>query len=141
MLKLILAVLIATASQGAFASYEALKNIHASVNTGFIYATDQALYGKSDHWATPAEFLANGAGDCEDFAIYKSHLLKERGIEHALVYFKKGGVAHIAVIAQIDGQMYLSDINAPLVPISLGNIKAKKMIVAQTERFVERFSS
>ena len=32
------------------------------------YVSDAALYGQTDYWATPMEFIKNG-GDCEDFAI------------------------------------------------------------------------
>ncbi|MGK2942508.1 MAG: transglutaminase-like cysteine peptidase, partial [Immundisolibacter sp.] len=34
-------------------------------------------------WATPVEFLAKGAGDCEDFAIAKYFSLVEMGVSSA----------------------------------------------------------
>ena len=43
------------------------------------YVNDSALYGKSDYWATPMEFVKNG-GDCEDFAITKYVALRALGI-------------------------------------------------------------
>ncbi len=43
------------------------------------YINDSQIYGKSDHWATPIEFLQNG-GDCEDFAITKYVALRALGI-------------------------------------------------------------
>ncbi len=43
------------------------------------YISDQALYGQSDRWATPIEFLKNG-GDCEDFAITKYVALRALGV-------------------------------------------------------------
>ena len=42
------------------------------------YVTDQKNYGRDDHWAEPAAFLANG-GDCEDFAILKFFSLRALG--------------------------------------------------------------
>ncbi|MDS1369972.1 hypothetical protein RJ999_02550 [Aliarcobacter butzleri] len=30
------------------------------------YSSDQKIYGVSDYWATPIEFLARDEGDCED---------------------------------------------------------------------------
>jgi len=42
------------------------------------YVPDEKNYGQADHWATPAEFLANG-GDCEDFAILKMFSLLRLG--------------------------------------------------------------
>jgi len=32
---------------------------------------DRELWGRVDHWSSPLETLAKGAGDCEDFAIAK----------------------------------------------------------------------
>lgn len=43
------------------------------------YVSDSALYGKSDYWATPMEFLKNG-GDCEDYAITKYVALRALGV-------------------------------------------------------------
>ena len=37
------------------------------VNTSYAYLSD----GSIDHWQTPKEFDDRGAGDCEDFAIFK----------------------------------------------------------------------
>ncbi len=43
------------------------------------YINDSEIYGKSDHWATPIEFMKNG-GDCEDFAITKYVALRALGV-------------------------------------------------------------
>lgn len=42
------------------------------------YIQDVANWGKSDHWAAPAEFFAKG-GDCEDYAIAKYFSLRKLG--------------------------------------------------------------
>jgi predicted transglutaminase-like cysteine proteinase len=34
-------------------------------------SADQAAYGQREYWATPEEFLRQGGGDCEDYAIIK----------------------------------------------------------------------
>jgi predicted transglutaminase-like cysteine proteinase len=44
------------------------------------FVNDIELYGVKDYWATPVEFLARGAGDCEDFAIAKFFTLKAMGV-------------------------------------------------------------
>lgn len=44
------------------------------------FADDSALWGVSDHWATPFEFLVKNAGDCEDFAIAKYFSLIHVGV-------------------------------------------------------------
>lgn len=46
----------------------------------FGYLSDGYLWERPDHWASPVEFLARGAGDCEDFAIAKYFALRSLGI-------------------------------------------------------------
>lgn len=41
---------------------------------------DNDKYNADDYWATPKEFLVQGRGDCEDYAIAKYFTLKEVGI-------------------------------------------------------------
>jgi predicted transglutaminase-like cysteine proteinase len=43
------------------------------------YRLDSNVYGVSDYWATPDEFIKN-SGDCEDYAITKLYALKQLGI-------------------------------------------------------------
>ena len=44
------------------------------------YASDQTVYGTSDYWANPYEFLAKDKGDCEDYAIAKYLALEYLGV-------------------------------------------------------------
>ena len=44
-------------------------------------------YNMSDYWATPWEFLAHDAGDCEDYVIAKYFALKYLGIDSKQMYF------------------------------------------------------
>lgn len=43
------------------------------------YRKDQQVYGQLDYWATPKEFVARNAGDCEDYALAKYAVLKTLG--------------------------------------------------------------
>jgi len=55
-----------------------------------------------DHWKIPEQFVADGGGDCEDFAIIVYLILRSHGFEtkiykawnknsaHAICWFKKG---------------------------------------------------
>ena len=43
------------------------------------YKDDKLNNNKSDHWATPKEFLTCGLGDCEDYAIIKYFSLLKLG--------------------------------------------------------------
>jgi predicted transglutaminase-like cysteine proteinase len=52
---------------------------------------DMSVWGQSDYWATPAELIGQGRGDCEDFSIAKYYSLIELGIPVSklrLVYVK-----------------------------------------------------
>lgn len=44
------------------------------------FTDDIKLWGVSNYWATPIEFLGVNAGDCEDFAIAKYFTLLELGV-------------------------------------------------------------
>ncbi|MBU2872368.1 transglutaminase-like cysteine peptidase [Colwellia sp. E2M01] len=44
------------------------------------FTSDIRLWGESNYWATPLEFLGANAGDCEDFAIAKYFTLLELGV-------------------------------------------------------------
>jgi len=44
------------------------------------FIDDIIHWKQEDYWATPAEFLSSGAGDCEDFAISKFYTLIKMGI-------------------------------------------------------------
>ena len=64
--------------------------------------TDLVHWGVEDYWATPSEFLASNAGDCEDYAIAKYFTLKELGVPVSrlrLVYAQtwRAGGAHMVL--------------------------------------------
>lgn len=42
--------------------------------------SDRRMWGQDDYWATPAELLRAGGGDCEDVAVAKYFALRERGV-------------------------------------------------------------
>jgi predicted transglutaminase-like cysteine proteinase len=48
-----------------------LAKVNEFFNRRIAFADDQAVWGKSDFWATPFETIAKGQGDCEDFVIAK----------------------------------------------------------------------
>ncbi len=54
-----------------------------AINKGFNrwpYKYDQELYGVSEYWASPMEFLRR-SGDCEDYSIAKYFALRELGFD------------------------------------------------------------
>ncbi len=75
---------------------------------GFGYHSDLELWKQSDHWATPEEFLARGAGDCEDFAIAKYFALRALGVpdDHmfiAYVYDLSINASHMILVYRRPG--------------------------------------
>lgn len=51
-----------------------LSNVNKSVNT-YTYMSDSKLYGQKDFYASPVDMIRKKAGDCEDFAMMKFHIL------------------------------------------------------------------
>lgn len=81
---------------------EKLALINDFFNQNIKFVDDLNHWGKNDYWATPLEFIASGAGDCEDFSIAKYFSLKEAGIAEdklRLTYVKaiKLGQAHMVL--------------------------------------------
>ena len=86
------------------------------VNTFFNrwqYREDRDVYGKSDVWATPAEFMAN-SGDCEDYAIAKYFTLSalgftDRQLRIMAVINNTSGAGHSVLAANVEGTIYVLD--------------------------------
>jgi predicted transglutaminase-like cysteine proteinase len=62
------------------ADTERLKRVNDFVNRQTLFGEDMAIWGQQDYWATPLETMGKGAGDCEDFAIFKYFSLREAGV-------------------------------------------------------------
>lgn len=63
-----------------------LRLINNWVNARIAFVDDSREYGMADHWATPAQSLGRGRGDCEDYAIAKLGLLRSIGIPASDLY-------------------------------------------------------
>lgn len=89
------------------------RNIDKVLNN-ISYVDDQQNWGKSDYWATPAEFLTRG-GDCEDFAIAKYMALKSLGVpeDHmriTIVHDTVKNIPHaILIVYAEDGPLVLDN--------------------------------
>lgn len=62
---------------------EKLEKVNSFFNDLVEFVDDIDIYGVKDYWATPVEFLARGAGDCEDFAVAKFFTLKTMGVKES----------------------------------------------------------
>ncbi len=61
---------------GTPANLSELDAINRMVNRRIIPMTDQAIYGKVEHWTLPG---ASRKGDCEDYVLLKRRMLMRRG--------------------------------------------------------------
>lgn len=57
-----------------------IRTINSWVNARISYVEDARQYSTADHWATAAQSLTRGRGDCEDYAIAKMQLLRTLGV-------------------------------------------------------------
>ena len=68
-----------------------LAAVNSFFNRRIVFAPDSEVWGVADHWASPLETLAQGRGDCEDYAIAKYFSLLSMGMPVArlrLVYVR-----------------------------------------------------
>ncbi len=68
---------VATAAKGQ-PRLEMLKTVNQYFNR-WPYKIDQELYGVSEFWASPKEFMKR-SGDCEDYSIAKFFILRDLGL-------------------------------------------------------------
>lgn len=83
------------------------------------YRQDDWIYGVTDYWAAPHEFLVN-SGDCEDFAIAKYFSLRQLGFDAAdmqilLVYDVYSGTDHAVLRVSLDDKVYFLDNREDLI--------------------------
>lgn len=87
-----------------------LRAVNRAVNAAVRYQADIAAWGVEDYWATPAETMARGVGDCEDYALLKMAILATLGIPEAqmsivVVKDTARGIGH-AVLAVRQGERF-----------------------------------
>jgi predicted transglutaminase-like cysteine proteinase len=92
------------------------------------FVDDKTHWGKDDYWATPIEFLATNAGDCEDFTIAKYFSLIELGVSA-----DKLRLMYVTATRPRQAHMVLAYYESPkAIPLVLDNIN--KRILPATQR-------
>jgi len=97
-----------------------LSHVNAFYNK-ILPVNDSTKYKVDDHWSTPKEFLINGKGDCEDYAIAKYFTLLETGIPKDKLFLsvvKVKGEANYHMVL-----LYIENKNA--MPLVLDNLSFK----------------
>jgi len=97
---------------------EKLQRVNQFFNQRIEFVDDIYLWGVKDYWATPIEFLARGAGDCEDYSIAKYFTLKELGVSE-----KKMRITYVKALKLRQAHMVLTYFETPrAVPVVLDNL-------------------
>lgn len=95
---------------------------------------DKQKYGISDYWSTRKEFLIDGKGDCEDYAIAKYFSLLEIGFPKeklflAIVKVKGAPTSHMVLL-------YFKDDKS--IPLVLDNLSFKVIPLSKRKKLVPR---
>ncbi len=95
-----------------------LMLINDFFNQKIAFVNDIDHWQKKDYWATPLEFVASGAGDCEDFAIAKYFSLLAAGIAE-----DKIRITYVKALKQKQAHMVLTYFATPQsIPLVLDNL-------------------
>ncbi len=91
---------------------ERMRQVNRFINQ-WRYRTDRNNYGRSDYWASPAEFFAR-SGDCEDYAIAKYVSLRALGVpaeQLRLVVLQDTlrRIPHAVLAVYVDKDIYILD--------------------------------
>jgi len=100
-------------------SLKRLKKINTYLNK-LTYKNDMLNNHKSDHWATPKEFLTSGSGDCEDYAILKYFTLIKLGFNPDKLYITIAYAAHLKNYHMVLSY-FIKDDEPPLILDNINN--------------------
>jgi predicted transglutaminase-like cysteine proteinase len=97
---------------------EALKVVNSYFNR-WPYKIDRELYGVSEFWATPQEFMKR-SGDCEDYSIAKFFVLRDLGFSNdrlRLVILKDRirNIGHAVLAVYASGDILILDSLSDLI--------------------------
>ncbi len=103
--------------KGSLSNQDKLRRVNQFFNT-FQFIDDKRLWGQSNYWATPIEFIGANAGDCEDYSIAKYFTLLELGIDN-----EKLRITMVKALTLNQYHMVLAYYETPSsVPLILDNI-------------------
>jgi len=100
------------------------------------FKEDIDTWGQNDYWATPLEFLAKNAGDCEDFTIAKYVTLINIGIPD-----EKLRLMYVTATRPRQAHMVLAYYETPnAVPLVLDNITPRILPASQRRDLIPIYS-
>ena len=112
-----------------------LSHINSFINKIFPIH-DISTQASIDYWATPKEFLLQGHGDCEDYAIAKYFTLLELGIKKENLYFAVVNVKGAKSLHMV--LLYLE--NKGSTPLVMDNLSSKVIPLNQRKDLIPKFA-
>lgn len=97
-----------------------LESVNATVNHRVSFSPDISNWGRADHWATPDELFARGAGDCEDYAIAKYFALRAAGLPE-----KQLRLVYVLALAGGTGDSWRAHLVVAYLPSNGGDGEAR----------------
>jgi predicted transglutaminase-like cysteine proteinase len=93
-----------------------LEAVNRWVNARVTFADDAERFGVADRWAGAAQTLAQGRGDCEDYAIAKMKLLEAAGVSRRDLYLVIARdlvrrADHALLVVRSEGRLVVLDSN------------------------------
>lgn len=90
---------------------ERLRFVNTAVNKAIQFRADTSNWKSEDYWATAAQTLTRGTGDCEDYAIAKMQLLRAAGVPAADMFLVIGNDAtagaHAVLLVRLDDRYWV----------------------------------
>lgn len=119
-----------------------LNHVNAFYNR-ILPVHDATKYKVDDHWSTPKEFLLDGKGDCEDYAIAKYFTLKESGIPKEKLFLSvvkvKNATSYHMVLTYLENKksmpLILDNLSFKVLPFSKRKDLEPKFIFNEVEAF------
>ncbi|WP_232023468.1 transglutaminase-like cysteine peptidase [Thiomicrorhabdus aquaedulcis] len=100
------------------------------------FISDIDHWGIKDYWATPVEFLATDAGDCEDYVIAKYFTLKALGVAESKLY-----LTYVKAVKLNQAHMVLTYFENPKsIPLVLDNLNSKIFPATQRKDLLPVYS-
>lgn len=105
---------------------------------------DSRKYASDDYWATPKEFLIQGQGDCEDYAISKYFTLLELDIPKEKLFLAvvqvKGKTTYHMVLSYLENKtsmpLILDNLSFRVLPFNKRTDLIPKFIFNEKEAFL-----
>lgn len=125
-------------------SLEKKLNYVNSFYNKILPVNDSTKYSSDDYWATPKEFIIEGKGDCEDYAIAKYFTLQEVGIPKDKLFLAvvkvKGATNYHMVLTYLKNKnsmpLILDNLSFRVLPFVKRTDLTPKFIFNEKEAFI-----